>query len=175
MRFSVRSAHCLGFTLLCSVTVCGGAQEPTLTAPAASNRPAASALPSAPTAPAKAKKVWTNDDVAAARPESPADRKAKPNTDSTDPNESLARVLKARLDKLNVQLADTDKKIAELQRFQAGENVGTAGGRIFRGYSTEPVPEQLQKLQAKRQQIADQIDAIYDQVRKKGILPGQLR
>jgi len=175
MRFPVRSAHCLAFTLLCSVAACGGAQEPTVTPPPASDPPAASALNRAPTAPAKSKKVWTNDDVAAARPESPAAAKAKPSTNGSDPNTSLARVLKARLDKLNAQLADTDKKIEELQRFQAGENVGTAGGRIFRGYSTESVPEQLQKLQAKRQQIADQIDAIYDEARKKEILPGQLR
>jgi hypothetical protein len=72
-------------------------------------------------------------------------------------------------------LADADKKIDELKRFQAGELGGDAGRQLHKGYSTEPIPDQIAKLEEKKKQVREQIEAIYDYARKKGILPGQLR
>jgi len=39
----------------------------------------------------------------------------------------------------------------------------------------EPIPQQIQKLETRRQQLAEQIDALTDEARKKGIPPGELR
>jgi len=175
MGFLLRSAQCLAFLGISWAAMPAAAQD---RAPApSSDRPAASTN-NAPSPPAKPKKVFTNDDVRAAPPENSPAAKAKGSVSGTDSNEAnsrLARDLKGRLDRLTELLSAVDKKIDELKRFEAGQGPGTAGGQVYKGYSTEPVPEQIQKLEAKRQQIADQMDAIYDEARKKGILPGQLR
>lgn len=38
-----------------------------------------------------------------------------------------------------------------------------------------PVADQIQQLEDKKKQIQDQMDAVLDEARKKGIEPGQLR
>jgi hypothetical protein len=173
MRFPVRSARGLLLVALFSVATVAAAQDPS-PAPAGNPLPPAPApAPAAP--PAKPKKVFTNDDVAPAAPIAANVTKTKSNGTPSDPNAKLAHDLKVRLDKLNTQLSDTDKQLDDLKKFQSGESVGTSGGQVYRGYKMEPVPEQIQKLEAKRQQIAAQIDDLYDEARKKGILPGQLR
>lgn len=166
MRFRVRSAPSVFLALSFCVSLAATAQDPSPT----------SGTTSAPTSPpAKAKKIYTNDDVAAAGPVSSSTAKTKSAATNPDANTKLAHDLKAGLDKLNAQLSDTDKQIDELKKFQAGETSGNAGHQLHKGYNMEPIPEQIQKLEARRQQIAAQIDAIYDEARKKGILPGQLR
>jgi hypothetical protein len=126
--------------------------------------------------PAKPKKVFTNDDVApASTTAASAAKSAAPAHPPKEGDPQLANQLRGKLDKLNAQLADADKKIDELKRFQAGELSGDAGRQLHKGYSTEPIPDEIAKLEEKKKQIQDQIEAIYDQARKKGILPGQLR
>ena len=138
-------------------------------------RPAAPASP--PAAAAKPKKVWTNDDIEPAAPASV--REAKPaavNAGKTsDSNAKLAGELRTKLEKLQGQLTDTEKALHDLRNFEAGEGNGNAGRQLHKGYNMEPVPEQIQKLEAKRLELEEQIDALYDEARKKGILPGQLR
>ncbi|HEY1423232.1 MAG TPA: hypothetical protein VGF20_07260 [Candidatus Acidoferrum sp.] len=126
--------------------------------------------------PAKPKKLFTNDDVApASTTAAPAAKPAAPAHQPKEGDPQLANQLRGKLDKLNAQLADADKKIDELKRFQAGELSGDAGRQLHKGYSTEPIPDEIAKLEEKKKQIQDQVEAIYDQARKKGILPGQLR
>jgi hypothetical protein len=126
--------------------------------------------------PSKPKKVFTNDDVApASSSAAPAAKPAAPTHPGKEGDPQLASQLRGKLDKLNAQLADADKKIDELKRFQAGELSGDAGRQLHKGYSTEPIPDQIAKLEERKKQIQDQIEAIYDYARKKGILPGQLR
>lgn len=135
--------------------------------------PSSAAVP-AP-ASAKPKKVWTNDDVAAT--DAPIAPKAKPSSNAKvpDSNEKLAHELRARIEKLEAQMKDTDSQLTELQNFQAGEGSGNAGRDPRKGYNRTPIPEQIEKLKQKKAQIQQQIEVAYDEARKKGIQPGQLR
>ena len=129
-----------------------------------------------PALPTKPKKIWTNDDVAAATDSnSPATKSKNDYAPASDANAKLAKQFHDRLDKLEAQLRDTEKQLTDLKNFEAGEGNGTAGRQLHKGYSMEPVPDQIAKLETKRQQLQEQIDDVYDQARKKGILPGQLR
>jgi hypothetical protein len=126
---------------------------------------------------AKPKKVWTNDDVAPATGASVASSKpAAANTvKAADSNAKLAEELRNKLGKLESQLKDTEKQLNDLKNFQSGEGSGNAGRQLHKGYNMQPIPEQIQKLEGKRQQLEEQIDALYDEARRKGILPGELR
>jgi hypothetical protein len=130
------------------------------------------------TAAPKPKKVYTNDDVQPAAPDVPA-ATAKPAHSAApsgkEPNAELARSMRAKLEKLAAQSKDADKQIDDLRRFQAGETNGDASHQWHKGYNTTPIPEQIAKLEEKRSQLQAQVEAIYDEARKKGILPGQLR
>ena len=129
------------------------------------------------TAAPKPKKVYTNDDVRPAAPDGTASAKpAHPAAPSSqEPNAELARSMRAKLEKLAAQVNDADKQIDDLKRFQAGETNGDSSHRWHQGYSTTPIPEQIAKLERKRSQLQAQVEAIYDEARKRGILPGQLR
>jgi hypothetical protein len=76
---------------------------------------------------------------------------------------------------LQSQLQGVDPQLDELKRFQAGESSGDARRQLHKRYSSAPIPEQIAKLEEQRNNLQDQIEAIYEQARKKGILPGQLR
>jgi hypothetical protein len=125
----------------------------------------------------KAKKVWTNDDFAPASSNvAPATKAASlPARSANDANPQLATQLRGKLEKLQAQWKDADQQLEELKRFQAGESSGDAGRQLHKRYSTEPIPEQIAKLQEKRNHLQDQMQAIYEEARKKGILPGELR
>ena len=132
---------------------------------------------SSSTASAKGKKVWTNDDVAAASPGVAVAAKAATSRapSATGANLRLAAELRGKLERLQSQLKGVDTQLDELKRFQAGELSGDAGRRLHKRYSSSPIPEQIAKLEEKRNNLQDQIEAIYEQARKEGILPGQLR
>jgi uncharacterized protein (UPF0335 family) len=46
---------------------------------------------------------------------------------------------------------------------------------LHKRYNTAPIPEQIAKLEEKRRHLQERIEAIYEEARKKGILPGELR
>ncbi len=98
-----------------------------------------------------------------------------PTPSATGANAHLAVQLRGKLEKLQSQLKGVDTQLDELKRFQAGELSGDAGRQLHKRYSTAPIPEQIAKLEEKRNNLQDQIEAIYEEARKKGILPGQLR
>ena len=132
---------------------------------------------SSSTANAKPKKVWTNDDVAQASPGVSVAAKGatSPAPSAAGANAQLATQLRVKLEKLQSQLKDVDRQLDELKRFQAGELSGDAGRQLHKRYNTTPIPEQMAKLEEKRNHLQDQIEAMYEEARKKGILPGQLR
>lgn len=124
----------------------------------------------------KPKKVYTNDDVQPAADETAAAKPAHTAAPSgKEPNAELARSMCAKLEKLAAQIKDADKRLDELKRFQAGETSGDASHQWNKGYNRTPIPEQIAKLEQKRSQLQAQVEAIYDEARKKGIQPGQLR
>jgi cell division protein FtsB len=125
----------------------------------------------------KPKKVYTNDDVQPAPDGAAAAAKPARSTapSGKEPNAELARSMRAKLEKLAAQIKDADKQIDDLKRFQAGETNGDASHQWHKGYNATPIPEQLAKLEQKRSQLQEQVEAIYDEARKRGIPPGQLR
>jgi hypothetical protein len=77
---------------------------------------------------------------------------------------------------LQAQLAKVDRQLTDLKDFSKGS--AKSSGGIQRNtwvYKTSSVDEQLRTLQANRNQIQAAIDGLYDNARKNGIEPGQLR
>ena len=124
----------------------------------------------------KAKKIWTEDNIQpSVGSPAAAKRSSLPSPAAKDGNAQLAKDLRVKLEKLNAQLKNADKQIDDLKRFQAGETNGDSVRQVNKGLNRMPIAQQLERLQAKHEQLQVQISAIYDEARQKGILPGQLR
>jgi len=52
------------------------------------------------------------------------------------------------------------KQIADLKSFSKGEAPGANGLQLHKRYSTEPVEDQVHKLEEKRKSVAAQMDAV---------------
>jgi hypothetical protein len=131
--------------------------------------------------PKKTKKVWTNDnlgDVSGSAISQVGDaRNSSPgkNTAAKPASSQMVAAFRKQLATLQAQLAGVDKRIADLKSFSKGETPGANGMQLHKGYSTEPVGDQVRKLEEKRKSLAAQMDAVFDAARKRGIEPGQLR
>jgi len=129
----------------------------------------------------KTKKVWTNENlgevsgsaisqVGNARNSSPA------NSSAAKPvSPQVVAALRKQLAAFQAQLSNLDKQIADLKSFSKGEASGANGLEMHKRYSTEPVEDQVRKLEEKRRLLAAKMDAVFDAARKQGIEPGQLR
>jgi hypothetical protein len=129
----------------------------------------------------KTKKVWTNEnlgEVSASPISQVGDAK------DSAPGKSIAArpassqevsAFRKQLATLQIQLASVEKQIADLTNFSKGETPGANGLQLHRRYSTEPVGDQVRKLEEKKKLLAAQMDAVLDVARKRGIEPGQLR
>jgi hypothetical protein len=83
---------------------------------------------------------------------------------------------KKELAKLQTQLDDTDKQLADLKDFSQGKAPATSSGyTINKGYNRTPVDQQITRLEAKKQELQEKIGALLDEARKKGVQPGDLR
>lgn len=101
--------------------------------------------------------------------------KAKSNPAKPADAQYVASVRK-QLDKLNGQIADTDKQIADLTNFSKGEPSTSASGmKVGKGYNRDPIDVQIHALQEKKKDLQSKIDVLLDEARKKGVEPGQLR
>lgn len=176
----------LSLGLLFSASAHGQAASPTpdpSSAPPQSTQPASSQPPSkasaTPAPPAKASKVWTNENLGDANgPVSVVGDPKKAGKGSlggahADP-QYIANT-KKQLEKLQTELGETDKKIADLKSFLAGETVNYTGYQLKKGYDREPVDEQIHDLEEKKKQTQGKIDALLEEARKKGVQPGDLR
>jgi hypothetical protein len=137
--------------------------------------------------PQKPKKVWTNENLADAggtisvvgdvrntsKTRTTTEGKSKPDK-PVDPR--LIAGLRQQLDKLQAQLAEVDRQLTDLKDFSKGSAKSSGGiQRNTWAYNTSSVDEQLRTLQANRSRIRAAIDSLYDNARKNGIEPGQLR
>jgi hypothetical protein len=129
----------------------------------------------------KTKKVWTNDNLGevSASPISQVGD-AKDNSSSKSPaakrvSSQEVAAFRKQLGTLETQLASIEKQIVDLANFSKGQTSGAVGLQLHKRYSTEPVDEQLRKLEEKRKSLSAQMDAVLDDARKKGVEPGQLR
>lgn len=124
----------------------------------------------------KSKKVWTNEDLKSSGSVSvigdPKNQKY-PMTKPPDP----ATVAKYRnmAQKLQSQLDDVNNQLKAYQDFSEGKSVSEGGRDFSRGYSRTPINQQIAKLQDKKKQLEAQLDAVYEESRKKGIESGLLK
>jgi hypothetical protein len=131
--------------------------------------------------PKKTKKVWTNDNMAevsgSAISQVGDEKNSSPGRNATaKPTSSqVVAAYRKQLTTLQAQIVGVDKQIADLKSFSKGETPGANGMQLHKGYSTEPIEDQLRKLEEKRKSLAAQMDAVFDAARKRGIEPGQLR
>lgn len=150
-------------------------------APSQSPEPQSQTVAPSPAEPKKTKKVWTNENLGApsASPISEPGNAKQPATakvTSVKPATSQeVAAFRRQLSTLQTQLASVEKQIAELKSFSKGETPGAVGLQLHKGYSTEPIADQVRKLEEKRQSLAAQMDAVLDAARKRGVEPGQLR
>lgn len=137
--------------------------------------------PVAPAPQKKTKKVWTNEnlgEVSASAVSQVGDAKNSSPAKKSDVKPVSSQEIAAyrkQLSGLQTLLGNVEKQIADLRSFSKGETSGAAGMQLHKGYSTEPIEEQVRKLEEKKKSLADQIDALLDAARKRGIEPGQLR
>ena len=149
--------------------------------PHASDGSATSNDVSVPAEPKKAKKVWTNENLAdvSANPISQiGDAKNGTSRKSGAGKAASSQVIasfRKQLAAFQAQLTSMDKQIADLKNFIKGESSHANGLQMHKSYTMEPVQDQVSKLEAKRRILAAQMDWVFDAARKRGIEPGQLR
>lgn len=147
--------------------------------PAATSSGAQASSSDQPTSTKKPKKIWTNDDIAAAQPSRPAattpkDSPKKPATGKADA-QYIANT-KKELAKLQGELSDIEKQLSDLKDFQSGKPAATSAGYpINKGYNRMPVDQQITNLEDKKKNLQAKIDDLLDETRKRGVEPGQLR
>jgi len=124
----------------------------------------------------KSKKVWTNEDLKSAGSVSViGDPRNQKYTMTKPPDPGLVTKYKTSLQKLQTQLADVNKQLVSYHDFAEGKSVSDEGRDMSHGVSRTPVDQQIVKLQDKKKQLEDQIDALYEEARKKGIESGMLK
>lgn len=169
--------------IICAVVerVHGGDQQSTSQPQASSQQARERSDSCAPTK--KPKKVWTNEDMSEVK-NSPVSEVGKLNTSSAErsgsrqsavPTSQAVASYRKQLAALETQQASIEKQIADLKNFNRGEAGHDTGLQLNKRYSTEPIDDQIRKLEAKHKQIGEQIDALFAAARKKGMEPGQLR
>ena len=127
----------------------------------------------------KTKKVWSEDDLhnlgggVSVVGEAKSDSKTRSSV-NPGPKNSAATYYKQQLEKLQAQLDETNKKLAELQNFN-GDKSSSTGVQVNRRFTTASVPDQIAQLEARKKQIMAQMQDIFDQARRNGIEPGALR
>jgi hypothetical protein len=129
----------------------------------------------------KTKKVWTNDNMGEASGSAISQVGDSKNTSpdksaaAKPPSPQVVAAFRKQLAIFQAQLSNIEKQIADLKSFSKGEAPGANGLQLHRSYSTEPVEDQVRKLEEKRKLLAAKMDALFDAARKQGIEPGQLR
>src|SRR5215468_3970641 len=172
MKQNEKLAFVLGASALCAASALG--QQPT-----DATQPAANVVTTQDRsdAPAKPKKVWTDDDVrhggSSAAAINARDTKTRPGS-AANSKDSPAAKLKEQLTKLQVQLDDTNAKLAELEKFN-GDNSSDTAIKLNHHLDRTSIVDQIAKLESKKKQLQEQIQNIYDQARHSGIEPGALR
>jgi len=179
-RFLGVLPFCLtAYSCLAQTSGSSPSQNPSPTPAASPAQPVDGTAPAPPADPKKAKRVWTNDDVnGLSGPVSVVGNSKNPGKAGAGGKADGQYIAstKKELAKLQTQLDDTDKQLADLKDFSQGKAPATSGGyTINKGYNRTPVDQQITSLEAKKQELQDKIGALFDEARKKGVQPGDLR
>jgi hypothetical protein len=141
-----------------------------------SNTPTPSASQPAANPP---KKVFTNDDVSGSKSgiSVVGDKRNLNYHQSPDKPADPATIdrIKKNLQKLQDQLDDVNAKLKTYKQFQDGDAISKGDRDMSKAYSRTPVDQQMTQLLDKKAQLETQIGDLFDEARKKGIDPGQLR
>jgi len=129
----------------------------------------------------KPKKVWTNENISGANGtvsvvgDPKGNGKAKLNPEKPADPQYIANARK-QLEKLQSQIDETTKQIADLKNFSKGEPSSSSSGiELDHRYAREPIEVQIRSLEDKKKDLEAKVDALLDEARKKGVEPGQLR
>ena len=143
------------------------------------NQPAPSSAPDSVAKNSSAKKVWTNENLSQANGKvsviGDTRNQKYTMTPVKPPDPATISRIRENLDKLQGQLDTVNKQLTAFKEFQEGEPVVKGSDDAQKGYSRMPVNQQMTVLQEKKKKLEAQIDALFDEARKKGIDPGQLR
>jgi uncharacterized protein YukE len=140
----------------------------------------ASAAPANMPAPPVGKKVWTNEDVSDLRANSTISTVGSTSTKTAGKvapsgKPKNAKQYQAQIARLEGQIPDLDKQIAELQDAIDGKPTGDAkSSKRPRSVQADDWNVQMQDLQKKKQDILDQIAAMKDEARHQGVPPNTL-
>ncbi len=165
------------FLLQVSLVLPCGAQTSGANTPGQSPSTAAPPETASNPAPTTPKKVWTNDDLGGAKGKTSAahDKDSQKYPLSKAPDPATVDRIRKSLQKLEGQVDDIDKQMALYKDFLKGEPVSTDNYDVNKGFSRIPVEQQMLALEKKKKDLETQIDALYEEARKKGIDPGLLR
>jgi uncharacterized protein YukE len=133
---------------------------------------------SATTAPAPAKKVWTNEDMSevhknsvistfSATSSKPGNAKAAGNAKGGN-----AKQYQDQITKLQAKLPPLDEQIAELQATLNGTAVNST--RHYSGTKIDDWHEELLQLQKQRDDVSAKISALQDEARRNGVPANQI-
>jgi hypothetical protein len=184
----VKQKHAMWVLAFLCVPLCAYAQAPQ---PAAGQQP-----PAQPEK--KAKKVWTNDDLATLPANSPvstatatvaggttggeaAEKGAEPGAGTGPakpgalPPEKDPKVYREKLDALRKRLDEVEAKIKSTQDAMNGSQGGSNAVSLGQATPTLRPADQLAALEKERQDIQQQIDDLESQARKNDITPGDIR
>jgi hypothetical protein len=153
-------------------------------APAPNPGSAATPPPNSTAAPKR--KVWTNDDISAAKggvsvvggqeqSTSDAGKKTAKSSVSNALRSVQIKSYRNQIQQLQEQIGAIDKKIEQMKNFK-GENSSPSGGIDPHGrYTMLPLEEQVKQLQVKKKELLVKIEDVETEARKNGIDPGELR
>lgn len=102
------------------------------------------------------KKVWTNENLSDTNgvvsiigdPNNATGTKSNP---AKPADSHYIRSVRKQLERLQTQIANTDKQITDLTNFSKGEPSPTSGIRLHRGYQREPIDVQIRVLQKNKE------------------------
>jgi hypothetical protein len=121
----------------------------------------------------KPKKVWTNEDLAALRADSPVSvvgsqkTNARPNYYSPqDQSELMARMYRLQIDQVQSQIDAVDKQISSIRDSLSGK--GSDATRNYDPWGGKPgdLNSQLDQLQKRRDTLVQQQDQLEEQLRR---------
>jgi len=121
--------------------------------------------------------VWTNDELPPVKPALSSNKRntSQRVTPAVAADPATVQRIRKSLQKLQGQIEDIDKKLKTYKEFLEGEPVSSGGREINKGVNRVPVDQQMAQLQDKKKQLEAQMSDLYDEARKKGIDPGELR
>lgn len=151
---------------------CAGQSDPAGTPTVPSANTPATTVPDPP----KPKKVWTNDDMPSVKRSAVPRGQGKQDSSGTvKADAATVERIRKDLERLQEQLDDVGKKLKSYKEFLEGEPVSTGARDMGKGVVRKPVDQQIAELEDKKKKLEGQIGDLYDEARKKGIDPGQLR